>query len=506
MRYPEPVLALLFLSSTTLLCAQADLTIRKKDFKNDKSGFEVAWQHVSEGDKYFKQKESGYGNAFEEYEKAARYNNNNPEMNYKAGVSALLSDNKEKAALYLRKVLEIRPDLTDDLMYFAGRALQYDSKFSEAIEKLNSYISATGKKSDEKIAAARKYIGQCESAIEITRDTVRVGIVNAGSSINSNTDDYSEQISSDGNSIFFASRRQLGKSVKGMDNKFDENIFFSGKVNGEWGAATTAGKNITTNYCETPVYLDPNDEELYIYTGYEGGGDIKVSVKKKGEWKTPRVLPFKINTGGMESSLTFSPSGDEVWFVTTGGKNGLGGKDIYFIRKEGDKKWSKPVNAGPSINTSRDEESARFSKGGDTLWFSSTGHNSMGGYDIFRSVRDSTGQWGEAVNAGFPLNTVWDDLFYFPLHNNDSVFYLVSNRAESMGGLDIFEGRYLPPPPVKMVPDFPKPDTIFVRDTIVLAREIMKSPEAQVKIPQKEVINSPVLNLPDSDKHQAFYH
>jgi outer membrane protein OmpA-like peptidoglycan-associated protein len=456
--------------------AQTDLTIRKRDFKNDKAGFETAWQHVIDGNLYFKDKGTFYGKAYDEYAKATLYNSVNPELNYKTGVAALYSDNKEDAAKYFLKVLEEKTDLTEDILLLTGKALQFSGKYSEAIEKLNAYLNSPAKKPKEDIASAKEIIEECNSALSIVKDTLRISITNVGNGINSNADDYSELLSSDGKTMFFASRRELSKSTTYADTKFDENIFFSTLTNGSWGVASTAGKNLTTKYCETPVFLNPTDEELYVYTGYENGGDIKVSIKKKGEWKSPESVSFNINSNGSETSMTISPLGDEVWFVTDKGKDGLGGKDIYFIKKEGARKWSKPVNAGPSVNTPYDEESVRFSKGGDKLFFSSRGHNTMGGFDIFYCIKDGTGNWGPGVNYGYPVNTPWDDLFYYPASTDDSLFYFVSNRSESMGGLDIFQGRILPPEPVIIPPAPVKPDTVVIRDTVVVIKEIVQAP------------------------------
>ena len=92
-----------------------------------------------------------------------------------------------------------------------------------------------------------------------------------------------------------------------------------------------------------------------------------VSINKKGIWKKPARIPFAINTRGSETSFTISPSGKEIYYVSDNGKGSIGGKDIYFIRKISDRKWSKPQNAGSLINTIYDEEAVRFSKTGDTL-------------------------------------------------------------------------------------------------------------------------------------------
>jgi outer membrane protein OmpA-like peptidoglycan-associated protein len=505
MRYSLCTLASILLFCSSLLNAQTDLTIRKKDFKNDKPGFDAAWQHVVDGDSYFKDKGVWFGNAYDEYLKATLYNGVSPELNYKTGVAALYSDHKEKAIVFFQKVLEEKSDLTDDILLFTGRSLQYAGKYDEAVVKLNAFLNSPAKKDEALINTAKKYLEECKSAQTVTRDTLKVEIKNIGSGINSNADEYAELFSSDGKTIFFASRRQISKSsTQYADAKYDENIFFSNLINKGWGMPVSAGKNLTSKYCETPLYLSFNGEELYIYTGYENGGDIRMSVKKKGEWKKPEPVSFNVNSNGTETSMTFSPSGKEVWFVSDHGKEGLGGKDIYMIKKLDEKKWSKPVNAGPNINSLYDEESVRFSETGDTLWFGSRGHTSIGGYDIFYSVKDSAGNWRKAVNFGSPVNTPWDELFFFPRGIADSSFYFASNRPESLGGLDIFKGTFVRPKPV-IVPVVvlpPKPDTVIIRDTVVVIKEVVQAPPPPpppVAEPPKEVVLYLIGNIRDSE-------
>ena len=470
-----PAVILMFGSLT--VNGQANLKISKKDFKNDKTGFKEAWKNVTDGDSYYRAKGIWYKLAYDEYVKANAYNNLNPELNYKTGVSALFSDNKELAAEYFLKAFVLKGDVSEDILLLTGRALQYAGRYQEAIEKLNSYLNEDWKKSSQNLADAGKYLEECKAALQVTKDTLRVDIKNIGSNINSNADDYAELFSADDKTMFFASRRELSKSGSIYDDtKHDENIFFSVLSNGTWGSAATAGKELTTRYCETPLYLSSTNEELYIYTGYENKGDIQVSVKKRGAWKAPKPVPFKINSRGSETSMTFSPLGNEIWFVSDKGKEAQGGKDIYMIKKLDERKWSKPVNAGPNINSALDEESVRFSERGDTLWFSSKGHNTIGGYDIFYSVKDQIGYWGKAVNAGYPVNTPWDELFYTPAKSSTPQFYLASNRSESMGGLDIFNGRVLPPEPVIIPVEPPKPDTVLIRDTVIIIKETIQTP------------------------------
>lgn len=481
--------AVLFLPSS--LEGQLNVAIQKKDFRTDLSGFEAAWKNISDGDNYYAGKGIWYGYAFEEYRKALAYNNSNPQLNYKTGASALFSDRKDEAAFYLLKAYELKNDVADDILLLAGRALQYSGKFPEAVGKLEQYLGSATKKTKSDVAMAEKYIEECNSAMIVTKDTMLVSISNLGPDINSNSDDYSAVVSADGNTLFFASRREMFKKSNNSypDSKFDENIFISSNNNGKWEPATTTGRKLTTPLCEAPLYVNAAVDRLYIYSGYENGGDIRVSQRKKGVWGKPRNISYRINTGGAESSFTYSPAGDEIWFVSDGRKKSIGGKDIYFIRRLNDRKWSAPQNAGPSVNTPFDEESVRFSVDGDTLWFSSKGHNSIGGFDIFYSVRDPFGEWGKALNAGYPLNTPWDDLFYYPSPVAPGSFYFVSNRSGGLGGLDLYSGSCLPHEVeiVTVMEEYqaPEPDTVIIRDTVVIVREVIV-PAEPAEVPKPE--------------------
>lgn len=473
-------LVAIFLLSSLALDAQTDVSIRRKDFKINKPGFSEAWKHIANGDVYYSEKGIWYNDAYGEYLQALIYNNANAELNYKTGVSALFSDKKEEAAGFFLKAIELKKDVAEDVLLLTGRSLQYAGRFSEAIEKFTGYLASPGKKSQKNTLLARESIQECNSALLVTKDTLRISINNLGPNINSNSDDYSEVLTSDGKTIYFASRREIPKSGKRHpDTKFDENIFVSSLINGSWVPATSAGKKLTTKYCEAPLYINSANNMLYVYAGYSNKGDIRVSVNKKGVWKTPGSIPYKINTRGSETSFTFSPSGDEIYYVSDHGKDNLGGKDIYFIKKINDRKWSKPQNAGRIINTIYDEEAVRFSKTGDTLFFASKGHNSIGGFDIFYSIKNKSGMWDTVRNIGYPVNTPWDEIFYYPSPVDNISFYFVSNRSGGIGGLDIYQGKILPPKPVIVTPPPPKRDTVIIRDTILVIKQVSPQPVVQ---------------------------
>jgi tetratricopeptide (TPR) repeat protein len=470
------LLLLLFISIMQLV-AQSDVKIKKNEFMKGKPGFKEAWDHVNAGEDSYVRKGSFYNNAFDHFIQALVYNNSNPELNYKTGIAAIYTDRKEEASGFFLKALEIKKNVADDILLYTGRALQYAGRYDEAIDNLENYLKAKVDKTDVQVNLAKRFIEECNSARLLTKDSLNIIITNLGANVNSESDDFSPVVTFDGKTIYFASQRKSKKLVSSdVSPKLDENIYVTRLTNRVWGISSPAGEELNTDYNESPLYIDSAGLRLYVYSGFENGGDIKVSVCKKGEWRTPESLPLNINTIGSETAINFSRSGNEIYYITNEGKDNLGGYDIYFMKKISDKKWTKPQNIGHAVNTTYDEQSVSLSKSGDTLWFSSKGHNSMGGFDIFYSLRNQDGTWNQAVNAGYPINTVWDELYHISPPSSDSLFYFVSSRSGGFGGLDIYKGRILPKisekksevpsVPVAVPMPVPVPDTLRIADSI----------------------------------------
>jgi flagellar motor protein MotB len=137
-------------------------------------------------------------------------------------------------------------------------------------------------------------------------------------------------------------------------------------------------------------------------------------------------------------------SSDEstLYFISTHAKKGYGGSDIYISRKNNKGKWGKPENAGNVINTFSDELGISLGQNDSVLYFSSKGHNSMGGYDVFQSTLSDVGLWSKPVNMGYPVNTPNDDVFYVEDPDKKTAFYS-SNRESGLGGMDIYKIIFL---------------------------------------------------------------
>jgi hypothetical protein len=153
----------------------------------------------------------------------------------------------------------------------------------------------------------------------------------------------------------------------------------------------------------------------------------------------PELMTERINSASHEPSASISPDGHDIYF-TSDREGGMGGRDLYRIRRLPDGTWSFPLNLGPEVNTPFDEDAPFLHSDGVTLFFSSTGHGTMGGYDIFKTQcldPDQNG-WSKPENMGYPLNTVNDDI-YFCLSEDGTTGYFSSERDGGFGAQDIYE-------------------------------------------------------------------
>ncbi|NBG66987.1 hypothetical protein [Acidiluteibacter ferrifornacis] len=142
----------------------------------------------------------------------------------------------------------------------------------------------------------------------------------------------------------------------------------------------------------------------------------------------PDEFKSKYDKKNNESSVMYLPNDANEVYFSSYGKNGENQRDIYKAVKLGNGKWSEAVNVGNSINTPYDEAFAFILPDKRTMYFASKGHNSMGGYDLFKTTYDeSIGGWTKPVNLDFPFSTVNDDVM-FVTNGDQSLAYFASDR------------------------------------------------------------------------------
>lgn len=139
-----------------------------------------------------------------------------------------------------------------------------------------------------------------------------------------------------------------------------------------------------------------------------------------------------------DKSIIYMPaSKDVLYYASYGDKEN--NKDIYVVRRMPSGEWSKPENLGSPINTEYDEDYPFLHPNGNVLYFASKGHNSMGGYDIFKSEYDAgSRQWKTPVNLDFPINSPDDD-YLFVTDSLEKIAFLSSSRQSPAGKIDVYK-------------------------------------------------------------------
>ncbi|MBN1599678.1 MAG: OmpA family protein [Bacteroidales bacterium] len=440
------VISLLF--STTLIFSQVNpLKIKKKEFKKQEYGFKDAWAAVKEGNYHYTLGLGSYREARESYLKAYGYNSDNAELNYMIGRCYLFTDNKFESIKYIEKAYNINPAVNFDIHLMLGMAYHQILEFDKAIEEYNYFINEIHpKRRPIYQSQVDLYIQQCKNGKLLAANPKRVVINNLGKGINSVFDEYGPIIASDGNMMYFTTRRKYSKkSDKSViDNKYFEDIYYSELIKGSWIRARRLDDKITGKTNQTNVAVigvSPDQKKIYIYKGGSNSGDLFVCEYKKDKWTKPKSLS-KFNSKHREVSMCISSDESALYFISSTTKYGYGGNDIYIVRKNEKGKWNKPENAGNVINTFYDELGVSLGPGDSVLYFSSRGHNSMGGYDVFKSTLSKVGLWSKPENLGYPINTPNDDVFYIEHPDGKTAFYS-SNRESGLGGMDIYKIIFL---------------------------------------------------------------
>ena len=377
-----------------------------------------------------------------------RNDTSNANLNYLVGICYINSHfQKEKAIPYLKKASADLSNKYKELkynetkapyktMFHLGQAYSFDYQFDKAENYFNKYIELVADNPKEKGISERQ-IEMCENGIKLTKDTIDISIENLGSIINSEYNEHTPILTTDEKTIIFTSRR-MGSTGGQLtpSGRYFEDIYVSKKTNSQWSNPQKISENINTNGHEACICLSPDGKELYLYKDDEGNGNIYVSEFEKNEWSVPEKMGSNINTKANETHATISADGTTLIFVSDRG-DGKGEKDLFIVHRLPGGEWGLAQNMGDKLNTKYDEEGPFLHPDGTTLYFSSKGHNSMGGYDLFYSEKQPDDSWGEPVNMGYPINTTSDDVF-FVLSADGKRAYFSSVREDGMGSKDLY--------------------------------------------------------------------
>lgn len=325
-----------------------------------------------------------------------------------------------------------------------GKIYQMEAMPEEALAEYNTFKTTVGSNKKIEESEVERYIKQVNTSKELIANPADVKVENMGDVINSEFEDKAPMVSADGKTLIFTSQRP-GKSsaVNPDDGMYYEDIYISrwDTLKKTWGDAELIPGTLNTEGQDAATSISPDGKQIFLFKNdieaESRGGDIYVSrLSSSGKWGAPKSMGKPINTTYAELGACSSPDGKTLYFVSER-QGGLGNADIWMVKRKTRTEWEKPVNLGDVVNTAEDEGGLFLAPDGKTLFFTSKGHNSMGGYDMFKTTMDG-GKWSTPVNLGYPINTIYND-YCFSLSIDAKTGYFTSNRKGGLGGRDVYK-------------------------------------------------------------------
>jgi len=361
--------------------------------------------------------------------------------------------NKKKAMEYFDRVLVDYKNLNPayqfgnhkekkapvEVIRWSGLAKHANYKFEDAITNYQEYKELIDPNNEELITSINTDIYTSRNAIDYQKHPTTITIDKL-EVLNTEYSEYRPKINGDETKMLFTSRRPVKMDdPQDEEGLYYEDIYMAQKSKGQWQKPVRVDSKINSDSHDACLYVTPDGYSMIIYrTSLENNneGGIYQTQLKGSKWTEPELMIAEVNSDYWETDANISADGSTL-FYTSDKTGGQGGRDIWQMKKLPTGEWAKVQNLGAKINTSDDEEGPYLHPDGKTLYFSSKGHKTMGGFDVCMSNLQEDGSWSTPVNLGFPINTPGDDVFYFPT-NDGKRAYFSSFREGGQGQQDIY--------------------------------------------------------------------
>ena len=421
MRYFLPLLFITFSVFAQNECEQSVSSTAKKQYKKAEDAARN-WQ---------------YGKAYIYLEKALEEKSDYAKAFFLYGQLKMEEEEFEHAQELLIKGVSICP-LYSEEMYWLIASMAFESgNYDKAAQYYETYLRFFGL-SEEKKALAQERWDEARFLIEMYANPVPYN-PQPVSGISTKDDEYLPILSAD-NDIAFYTRRRVKQVVGMLRAETVEEFVTSSKEGGtfNFGDLMPYPFNLHENEGGASLTIDNNELFLTICESVDdyNNCDIYYTARIDSFWTPLRRLLYPVNkSDSWESQPTISSDGNTLLFtsVRPGGK---GGADIYSVSRTKNGSWGDLQSL--SINTQADEKSPFLHPDNQTLYFSSNGHKGLGGLDIFYVKKDTAGNWGEPQNIGYPINSDADDLGLF-VSTDGKTAYFASNKLEGKGGWDVYQ-------------------------------------------------------------------
>ena len=387
-----------------------------------------------------------YNKAAELYKKAYQSTKSRAlksEIIFKQAECYRFSGNIKRAESYYKRAVKAKyPDVIVYLRY--ADVLRMNEKYEEAKVQYKKYIQL-----NPTDITGEMGLKSCDYSINWLANPTRYK-VEIMPLVNSRFSDFSPSFGNgEYSELYFTSSRSGGFSNK-IDDRTGETFtdLYSSKLNkkGKWSVPLILPEPVNSEGNEGSVALNKRGTTMYftkcdVQKKKALGCNIYVSKRKGKIWGAPTLLQIKVDSNTTLGHPTINED-ESILIFSSDLRGGYGGKDLWIVKQQKRGKWSDPVNLGPAVNTKGDEMFPFLHSDG-TLYFSSTGHIGMGGFDIFKSTPDENNSYSSITNLKYPVNSSGHD-FGMIIENSGERGYLTSDRKGGKGGDDIYQFE-LPP-------------------------------------------------------------
>lgn len=430
-----------------------NVDFKGSNFKDDKDGLKAAVEAIKQGDEFYEQgvedvfqtKMTGdnFKKAISFYIKAQKFNPDNAELNFKLGVCYANTSQKYRAPKHINRAVELGHK-DNFLPYYQGLCLQFEGKYDEAVKSYTTFETEY-RKADKFSKYVSKKKKECRIAKEMEADPKRVWVDNVAE-LNSADDDINPSISTDGEQIIFSSSRMNGKKMNDV-GEYDLDIYASIYSDGKWGKPEALKGAINSDIDDYAANLSYDGTKMLMYKKEGDNFDVYESFLRGSSWSAPENFSKNINNSMNQTYAAYYNDKRKVFYLVEKVSANLAGRgsDIYFTAPidRTTRQYGDGASVGSDANSKFHEGSVYMHPDGKTMYFSSEGHNSMGGMDIFVS-KFIQGKWTAPENLGYPINTPYDDMV-FAITASGKYAYISSNRAGGKGGYDIYKVTYWGP-------------------------------------------------------------
>lgn len=372
--------------------------------------------------------------ALETYNEILRIRGNHQLARYRAEICSLLTKYRDKSLQNLIDFGSSQGRKDKFYNYWLGKAHFRQDHFTKAVESWNKFLKLKKFKSKIIIGETKGLIERALLAHEQYSHPDNYEVEHLHNNVNSKYSEYSPVYFQDKEELLFLSSRPQNK-LKSKHGNF--HVYHSYRDGNEWANPTMIGRFGTFEEGNANIEVVNNDGRLFVYKE-KRGGELYYSEYQNDEWSDLIEFDARITQSKLESHFYINEKEDRVLFAArTKGKPG--DLDIFESYKDPSTgKWSKPEDLGNIVNSEFDEDYPSLSIDEKTLYFSTKGFESMGGYDVYKSEwNEKSGKWSKPESLKYPVNTPNDDI-QFKLDKDQSSGYFVSDRYGSNGGFDVF--------------------------------------------------------------------